>query len=171
MSKAKPHQHFVHPRSERFEVVVEDAALRAMEDACRRVGSMETGGILIGRHERDGRQASVCEATSQPTDSSAGWAWFKRGSKGLKPLLARRWNEGLHYLGEWHFHPNAGCTPSGQDLLAMAAIASQAQYACAEPMLIVLGGRVPDQYQLSATIFPRGEPPIFLKGRSRSRFG
>lgn len=170
MSKTKPYQRFVHPRHERFEVVVEDAALRTIEDACARAGSIETGGILIGRYKRDGRQASVCEATSKPIDSSAGWAWFKRGSKGLKPLLASRWHEGLHYLGEWHFHPNAGCTPSGPDMLAMAAISLDAQYACAEPLLIILGGVVPYDYQLSATVFPRGESPIFLEGRSRSWF-
>lgn len=168
MSKHKPHQRFVHPTSERFEVSVEDAAIRAMEEACRRAGSMETGGILIGRLADDGRRALVCEATSKPPDSSAGWAWFRRGSGGLKTLLARRWVEGSHYLGEWHFHPDARCEPSGPDLLAMVGIASDERYACPEPMLIILGGRVPDRYQLSVTVFPRGEPPVFLQGRPRS---
>lgn len=170
MSKLKPHQRFVHPRSERFEVSVEDAALRAMEVACKRAGSMETGGILIGRLADDGRLALVCEATSKPPDSSAGWAWFRRGSEGLKSLLSRRWVEGLHYLGEWHFHPDAGCQPSGRDLLAMASIASDERYVCPEPMLIILGGRVPGRYQLSVSVFPRGESPVFLQGRPSSRF-
>ncbi|MGF6527653.1 Mov34/MPN/PAD-1 family protein [Variovorax sp. PvP013] len=170
MSKPKPFQRFVDGTAGRFEVLVDDPALRAMVQACKRAGSKETGGILIGRLQGDGRIASVCEATEKPADSSAGWTWFQRGSHGLRGLLVKRWETGLHYLGEWHFHPGAGCQPSGADLSAMAAIALDERYACAEPMLIILGGRPPDAFQLSVTVFPRGESTIALSGCPLSRF-
>lgn len=161
-------QRFVQPGAGRFEVVIEDAAHLAMVDACKRAKSMETGGILIGRLTCDGKLAFVCEATEKPSDSSAGWSWFRRGSQGLKGLLAKRWELGMHYLGEWHFHPGGGCHPSRPDVAAMNDVASDERYACPEPLLIILGGRVPDAYQLSVSVFPQGETPIFLRARPLS---
>ena len=158
-------QRYYDAKVSRFEVLIDDAALRSMVNSCSLAGSMETGGILIGRLESEGRLAMICEATSKPADSAAGWAWFKRGSEGLQSLLARKWDRGLHYLGEWHFHPGGGCQPSEPDKLAMTKISLDARYDCREPILVILGGKMPNDYKLSVSVFPREETPIFLAGK------
>lgn len=162
VSRFQAMQRYCDAKDSRFEVLIDDAALRSMVNSCSFAGSMETGGILIGSLSGEGRLAVICEATSKPADSAAGWAWFKRGSEGLQTLLARKWDRGLHYLGEWHFHPGGGCQPSDPDKLAMTKIASDGRYDCREPILVILGGKMPNNYKLSVSVFPRDETPIFL---------
>ena len=127
-------------KDRRFEVLIMPDAIAAMVSAATKAGRKETGGILIGRLENDGATAVVFEATSKPRDSSFGWSWFQRGARGLKALLARRWAEGSHYLGEWHYHPFSSPLPSGSDRTAMADISGDGRYCCPEPVLAIIGG-------------------------------
>lgn len=144
---------------ERFIVVVTQAATRTIVAACTEAGRKETGGILIGKIEADGHTATVLEATPKPRDSAFGWAWFKRGVKGLKPLLQERWNAGQYYLGEWHYHPGGSPEPSHSDYEAMARIAADNAYQSKEPILAILGGSPPRDWRLSVTVTPLGELP------------
>ena len=144
---------------DRFHVVVSHAAIEAIVCACVDAGRKETGGILIGRIEPDGQTAIVLEATPKPPDSSFGWFWFRRGAKGLKQVLEDRWSVGHHYLGEWHFHPGGSSQPSGSDYIAMGKIARDRRYQMPEPILVILGGRPPHQWEMSVAVVPRGEAP------------
>ena len=143
----------------RFIVVMTQAATTTIVMACAEAGRKETGGILIGKIEADGHTATVLEATPKPRDSTFGWAWFKRGVKGLKPLLQERWDAGQHYLGEWHYHPSGSPEPSHSDYEAMARIAADNAYQSKEPILAILGGFPPRDWTLSVTVTPLGESP------------
>lgn len=155
---------FIDPRNARFEVSLHADALQAMIVQCAASKSKETGGILIGRLNEGCSVAMVLEATSKPSDSGFGWAWFRRGAKGLRELLIERWNSGQHYLGEWHYHPGGSCMPSGPDHTSMREIATNPRYECREPLLIILGGDPPIAYDISITVFPRGESGVTLVG-------
>jgi integrative and conjugative element protein (TIGR02256 family) len=128
--------------------------ITAMLDACHSAALKETGGILIGRHCEDGHAARISEATLRPRDSLFGRFSFQRGTRGLRRLLEERWQRGLHYLGEWHFHPGGTASPSDTDHRSMHRIACNHDYQCSEPILIIIGGRPPSRYQISATIYP-----------------
>jgi hypothetical protein len=143
----------------RFRVVMSPAAITQMICACSEAGRKETGGILIGRIEDGGANATVFEATPKPKDSGFGWFWFKRGTKGLRQILDQRWAVGQHYLGEWHFHPGGSPEPSGPDYEAMEKISGDPRYQLPEPILVIMGGSPPSSWQLSVTVSPRGEPP------------
>jgi hypothetical protein len=105
----------------------------------------------------EGWTADVVEATPKPKGSRAGWFWFERSNKGLAELLETRWEQGFHYLGEWHFHPRGAPTPSGLDRRAMWKIATDDAYRCPAPILVILGGRPKSNWSLSATLFRDGE--------------
>jgi integrative and conjugative element protein (TIGR02256 family) len=143
--------------------ILDVAAIGTMLAESRKARRCETGGILIGRYDDSGWTAHVVEATPQPADSWAGWFWFRRGNKGLAELLEARWNDGLHYLGEWHFHPKGSPAPSAADHRAMARIARNPLYACDAPLLVILGGNLKAHWDLSVTVARVDEPPVRLR--------
>lgn len=127
--------------------------LDEMLEMCRAAGKRETGGILIGRHSEDRSTAVILEATGRPKDSLFSWVTFSRGSHGLRALLESRWMENSFYLGEWHFHPGGSPNPSHQDILSMKKIASDPDYQCPLPLLLIVGGNPRRDYLVSCTIF------------------
>ncbi|WP_394375964.1 Mov34/MPN/PAD-1 family protein [Stutzerimonas frequens] len=139
-----------------------------MVSDCVRAGTHETGGILIGKYSSDGSVALISEITSHPKDSISSSVTFQRGTIGLRELLAARWNEGFHYVGEWHYHPGGSPEPSGPDMHTMRSIATNSKYSCREPILIILGGRPPREVKLSATVFPANRPSVRLNPFSYS---
>lgn len=140
-------------------------AIGTMLNAASKAGRRETGGILIGRYGPEGWSADVVEATPKPKGSRSGRCWFQRSSFGLADLLERRWGEGLHYLGEWHFHPGNAPTPSNPDIRAMRRVASDEAYRCPAPILVILGGSPKYEWRLSATLF-RDDRVVTMKQHS-----
>ncbi len=155
-------QEFVATGEEGTSVWIGPAAIEGMIVAASAAGKKETGGILIGRYGPIGWVADVLEATPKPKGSLAGWAWFQRSNQGLAELLRQRWEAGLHYLGEWHYHPHASPTPSHSDLRAMQAIARDGSYRCPSPLLVIIGGSCAG-WQLSVTLFRNGDTTALVK--------
>ncbi|MFK3822192.1 Mov34/MPN/PAD-1 family protein [Pseudomonas yamanorum] len=149
-----------------YAVTLEAAALSKMVSDCTRAGAHETGGILIGKYSDAGSIALVSEVTSRPKDSISSSVTFQRGIIGLRELLIARWDEGFHYVGEWHYHPGGSPEPSGPDIQAMRSIAANTKYSCREPILIILGGRPPRDVKLSVTVFPANMPSVRLNSFS-----
>jgi proteasome lid subunit RPN8/RPN11 len=147
---------FHDPGGSRFGVWLSSAAVASILATCEQAGRRETGGILIGRYDAEGWMAEVLEATPKPRGSRSGWWWFTRSNRGLAKLLAERWAEGLHYLGEWHYHPGGSANPSDTDVNTMLRIAEDGDYRCAQPILVILGGSPTRVWDLSATVFPSG---------------
>jgi len=135
---------------------VSPSAITAILEAATLAGRKETGGILIGRYGPEGWFADIIQATPKPKGSQSGWYWFRRSNAGLATLLETRWRDGLHYLGEWHFHPGGAPSPSSSDIRAMAAIAADDAYRCPAPILIILGG-ASSNWSFSATLFREGK--------------
>src|SRR5262245_4812041 len=77
--------------------------VRSLLRFCRRVSSLETGGILLGHYSVSHERAVVTDITKAPPDSRSGRYWFLRGVRGLQRKIDRLWrrNQG-YYLGEWH---------------------------------------------------------------------
>jgi integrative and conjugative element protein (TIGR02256 family) len=125
----------------RFGIRLKATHVASLVAECRKAGAQETGGILIGHYSRDHAMAFVTEVTSAPIDSKRGTTWFDRGIRGLKKTLRVSWHQTrTFYLGEWHFHPGAAPNPSPVDSSQMAEIAKSPQYACPEPILLIVGG-------------------------------
>jgi len=129
---------------------------------CARALPNETGGILIGHYNESLDTALVSEATPAPPDSRDGRTWFYRGTQGLAHLLDEAWKDGRYYLGEWHFHPLAGPTPSETDRRQLRDIAREERYFCAAPLLLIVGGHPRRDWLARSYVFPRAEPETEL---------
>lgn len=121
-------------------VTIQDAAWDLIVERCAAAGRTETGGVLIGRYTEWLDRVVVLEATGPPSDSRFWPSAFWRGLRGLRRLLAKRWKSGLHYVGEWHFHPFVSAQPSRMDVAQMRAFAEDNHYQCPRPILVVIGG-------------------------------
>lgn len=124
-----------------YAIEIHPSVLLNIDQYCHNAGSVETGGILIGRYSEDLALAIVLEATLPPTDSKRGRSWFVRGVNGLREMLWTRWwsDERTFYIGEWHFHPVPSVEPSGADFSQMTQISRAHEYDCKEPLLIIFG--------------------------------
>jgi hypothetical protein len=138
----------------RFTVVLPRTYLEALVARCARAGRNETGGILVGFYSADGECATVTAIGSAPEDSDSGGTWFRRGVRGIAEWLSALWKEArpTYYLGEWHFHPFASATASGEDVEQLRTIARDRRYRCPEPILIIVGGNPKARWQIAAYV-------------------
>jgi hypothetical protein len=121
-------------------VDLERGAVQAMLDMCARAGRLETGGVLVGRYSEFGDRVVVMNVTGSPGDSRHFPFSFIRGIAGLTRRLRHGWDEGVYYVGEWHFHPFATPKPSGTDIKQIKTFATDSDLRCPRPVLVVLGG-------------------------------
>ena len=141
----------------RFGVLIPEAELAKAVIQCVKAGLNETGGILVGRYTSAHDFAVVTSASDAPQDSRAGGTWFSRGVAGLQRWLNGLWKSKAFYLGEWHFHPFALASPSGDDLSEMRSIATTESYHCPEPVLMIVGGDPKREWHLKVFVYLAGE--------------
>ncbi|WP_135535465.1 ThiF family adenylyltransferase [Halostella pelagica] len=125
----------------------------AMKARSRRTHPCETGGIIAGTDIGD-TTALVVNARDPPRDSIEKPTRFLRGTEEVNEWLKNaRDSMGIHYLGEWHYHPSGEPCPSGNDIDSMRCIASDDDYACTNPLLFIIGGDESTGYTMNAYIF------------------
>lgn len=139
-----------------------DRAWKELGDGVSASARRETGGVLVGSYHEHGSLAIISSATSPPTDSRAGRAWFHRGIAGLKPFFRRALARGEHYIGEWHFHPGAAPEPSPTDIEQLRKLALEPGGA-RSPLLAIIGGDARGMHVSMSIIidgeFVRLDPP------------
>jgi integrative and conjugative element protein (TIGR02256 family) len=148
----------------RFGLLLDEHRVEELLRFTRRAARRETGGVLVGYYENTLDRACVTQVSPPPRGSHAsGWT-FERGAAGLREWLASLWNapRRRYYLGEWHFHPRASPEASGQDRAQMMAFAASREYACPEPVLLILGGDPRDAWDVRAYVFSVRERCIEL---------
>jgi len=147
----------------RFGLHVPALQVRRILHFCMLAGRKETGGVIAGLYNSQLTCAFVRTIGGPPPDSEAGHTWFKRGISGLGTWFDRLWHrENSHFLGEWHFHPFASPNPSATDRKQMEKIASDTNWQCKTPILLIVGGDPRHQWSMTATVFPSGERPQHL---------
>lgn len=141
-------------------MLLTDEQLRLLEARCVSTWPNETGGVLVGRYNESLDLALVTQLPEAPTDSQSGRSTFSRGVRGLRELFTTLWeaDAGLreYYLGEWHFHPGQGPTPSRVDDERMHRIGRNPRYRCPEPVLLIVGGDADLGWSIGAYVYPLG---------------
>jgi integrative and conjugative element protein (TIGR02256 family) len=127
----------------------------------------ETGGILVGHYGDSHHLAVVDRVGPKSSDSRGRRTAFIRGGNKLRDFLSALWRSSprLHYIGEWHTHPDAVPEPSGTDRASMWAIATDEREMCPEPVLVILGGNFSHRVCVGAFVFPRGRSESRLTPR------
>lgn len=147
----------------RFAVDIDPALTSTLIEFCNAAGMLETGGVLVGSYTPDHHRAVVKRVLGPPADSSCTRRAFERGLSGLNAILGRLWRTHREfYLGEWHFHPGGAAAASPEDMIAMTMIARDPAYRCPEPVLLIVGGSPPSEWQAAASVFPAGRSRISL---------
>ena len=141
------HQHFS-SKDNRYQLILRKNALDIILDECLKSGKNETGGVLVGYYSDELDQAIVTQVSKKPNDSKSSGFTFVRGMEGLLNFFKKLWPYRRYYLGEWHFHPFAKPTPSGNDFEAIKEIKKNPNYDCEVPLLLILGGNPNKEYQI-----------------------
>lgn len=105
----------------------------------------ETGGVLLGSFDLQRKIAYVVDTIASPPDSEEWPTLYIRGHEGLRDAIDkvdRVTGGALHYVGEWHSHPDgAACTPSDDDQKVFAWLASYMAQDGLPPLMAIIGGR------------------------------
>lgn len=101
-------------------VVISDAVL---DHLCghrqMRWWQREAGGLLFARLE--GADITIVEATGPRLDDARSRYGFSFRLDKQQALIDERFTRGLHYVGDWHSHPEARPQPSLRDLQTMGS--------------------------------------------------
>lgn len=144
-------------KDDAFGLRMSNSNLEKMLAHCGKSFPDETGGILVGSYTKSLDCAVIEIITGPPKDSQKGRTWFKRGVKGLQEILENYWKGNRFYIGEWHFHPDSDPSPSDKDKNQLKAICKSKEYDCSAPILVIVGGSPPNDWDIRTFVFPRGK--------------
>lgn len=97
----------------------------------------EAGGMLLATIERDlVRVVRATEPTA--TDRRSRFAFFPKLSHQQR-VIDKQFRAGLHFIGEWHTHPEPHPTPSSVDLRSMADCFRDSRHQLAGLVMLILG--------------------------------
>ncbi|MBS1706284.1 MAG: Mov34/MPN/PAD-1 family protein [Armatimonadetes bacterium] len=118
---------------------------RAYANMCafrQRANESEAGGILIGAFFPTKNEYHVCVATRPSRFDRRGRYFFHRDAKNATRIARRFWSlsDGqLHYLGEWHSHPEPVPRPSITDKITMGRLRKDSTTVAGCLMLVIIG--------------------------------
>lgn len=104
--------------------------------------NLEAGGVLIGRFIKDSKDIVVDKITAPMLNDKRTRNTFVRGVKMHQRVIDSEWvksNGTLHYLGEWHTHPENYPTPSSIDLKNWKAILKTYTYTSRYLYFVIVG--------------------------------
>jgi integrative and conjugative element protein (TIGR02256 family) len=116
---------------------------RFSEHRQRRWWQREAGGQLFARF--DGTDIFVVEATPPGRYDIRSRFSFQPNRRREQSEILERHERGLHFIGDWHTHPEAEPHPSSVDAKSMHDLVTQSQHQLNGFIMIIVGTRdVPD---------------------------
>lgn len=125
--------------------VVISAGVFAKISAYRQMGSEpESGGILLGEFFPNEGVIRVLFASKPGESDKRSMFSFHRDARRSTRLAQALWKRSkgrIHYVGEWHTHPEDHPTPSCSDRLSMGRLLRRSTVVSGGLVLIILGRR------------------------------
>lgn len=120
-------------------IEIEAALMESLVESGLKHYPNEFGGLLIGRYSEDKKTVFIQE-TVLPLKYTSSRYNFKRSTDGLRTTLEKYYDRTprLHYVGEWHTHPDNPAVPSSTDLAALAQIVAHDEVYINNPLLLIL---------------------------------
>jgi integrative and conjugative element protein (TIGR02256 family) len=114
----------------------------------------EFGGLLIGRYSED-KSTVFIQETVLPLKYTSSKYSFKRGTDGLRTMLEKYYERipNLHYVGEWHTHPDNPAVPSNTDLIALNTIVNHHEVYISSPLLLIMSITKEDYHPVFYVLF------------------
>lgn len=97
----------------------------------------EAGGMLFATIER--QCVRIKHASTPHPEDKRSRARFIPNLTAQKDEIARQFSSGLHFVGEWHSHPERYPTPSQVDLQSMDRCFSTSRHALKAFVMVIVG--------------------------------
>lgn len=136
-----------------YTVFLADTCLKKMLKLALDHNPYEVGTSLIGYYALHGFDAYITDIAPLPSDSKSSRFTFFRGISGLRMFFEKL--NGVHYLGEWHSHPSSRPIPSERDIRSQFAIANDKLANCPEAILVIIGGELRFDPQITICVLSR----------------
>ncbi len=101
----------------------------------------ETGGILLGKFNRNNRVIEIVEVYELKTNFFSR-ILYRRNARKAQKIINKRWRETdgvINYIGEWHTHPCMQAIPSDTDINSLKEIAEKVRDTLPGTILIIVG--------------------------------
>ena len=101
----------------------------------------ETGGILLGKFNRNNRIIEIVEAYELKTNFFSR-ILYQRNTRKAQKIINKRWFETdgvINYVGEWHTHPCMQVSPSDTDIHSLKEITAKVKDSLPGTLLIIVG--------------------------------
>jgi len=109
----------------------------------------ETGGLLLARVSKE--EVRIIEATKAEKKASISRFLFKPNLKQKRKIVQEAFKDGLHFIGEWHTHPEEDPNPSALDRKSMADSFRRSKHELNCFVMIIVGNRS-EQLSISITL-------------------
>lgn len=121
-------------------LVICDAALEVFVNA-RQISSSakETGGLLFA--EISTAAVRIVKATRAEKRASVSRFTFVPTLRAKRSAIKREFRSGLHFVGEWHTHPERDPTPSSLDNFSMQDSFVRSEHELDGFVMVVVGNR------------------------------
>lgn len=100
--------------------------------------SCEAGGQLFARLDGSGR-VRVVEATGPRRSDRRSIFGFEPDRRAERHEIAMRYEQGLHFVGDWHTHPQRIPAPSGRDERSMQEMVLQSAHDLPGFFMVIVG--------------------------------
>jgi len=105
--------------------------------------SREAGGQLFGKVS-PGAWTVVLATGPRPSDRRTKWS-FQPDRSAERHEIRRLFEKGLHYLGDWHTHPQGRPRPSQTDLKSMKEMIAKSHYELEGFLMVIVGTSRPPE--------------------------
>lgn len=106
------------------------------------VSDLEAGGVLLARFELP--NVIIEEVTAPSLKDRRSRLAFVADQASRRRAVSRAYKKGLHFIGEWHTHPQADPTPSACDLRSMNDLFVKSLHELNLLVMVIVGARTPE---------------------------
>lgn len=104
--------------------------------------SKEAGGQLFARFEVDGR-VGIERATGPRRSDRRGACFFYPDREAERREIRRNFKKDLHYVGDWHTHPESCPHPSALDINSFREMFVQSRHGLQSFVMVIVGTEPP----------------------------
>ncbi len=148
----------------RERVVLSDEVLQYLLEFRQLAGRDEAGGQLFAKFDGDS-VISVVRATGPSSRDRRGQFWFIPSRWREQAEINRMYREGLHFVGDWHTHPQGTPEPSQKDIDSILDCHTKSRKGIRGFLLIIVGlNPFPTGLYVGLTNATHVRPLAFLEG-------
>lgn len=123
-----------------LQIEFEDKIIKEFEKIALKFYPNEIGGYLMGYYTENKSKAVVVKQLVSSNFENSPTSFKHIVDQDLKETFIRIFNEEkIHYLGEWHTHPNSNSNYSLTDFNALKKIAKNKDSNIENPILLIIG--------------------------------